>query len=360
MFSPKKIKEYVDKYVTGQEDAKNKISNLLFLHALKVKHLEDNPLLFDPEKKNLNVGNLMLVGPSGCGKTYIIQKACEYVDLPVAFINAKSLTNTGHVGVSIQEAIAYASINSRRKSKFNYSVIVIDELDKICVDFGSNSGWMDNIQSSLLKVVEGFSEPVELKGYMSPININTHNMLFLFAGNFEDMRKKLNAVKSSIGFSTDEKKEKLKLNFIDELIATGLKKELAGRISSIVQIKQLTKEEIKDIILNKQASALDDFVTLFEAANTELDIKKEEIIDGFAEECFNLGLGARGLNSIIFNYLENKIQELEVDLNEKKEPVTPKISYQNDLEARYKEGPVITIRAVDLMEDDDDNDDGKK
>jgi ATP-dependent Clp protease ATP-binding subunit ClpX len=126
MTSPKDIKDYLDEYVIGQEDAKEVISNALFLHLARSNYKIENP---DTKFKK---SNLLIMGPSGCGKTYIVERAAEFVKVPFFKLNAKSLSNTGFVGQSIQSFFEDFYEDCTNTAMFNYCIVFIDEFDKIC------------------------------------------------------------------------------------------------------------------------------------------------------------------------------------------------------------------------------------
>ena len=317
MLSPKIIKDYLDKYVAGQEEAKVAVSNTLFMHAVRTNYLQDNPNALD--EGNIKVNNLLVTGPSGCGKTFIIEKAAECIGLPVVKVNAKSLSNTGYVGITLDETLQKAK-KKHRSPLFEYAIVIIDEFDKICTGINKSSpsedsqgNWLSSIQYSLLKTVEG-TEAVADR-YAEPLN--TANMMFIFAGNFEGLRvlRKEEKNKQTIGFSrTETEKEFHGKSLPEQLITYGVVRELVGRISTVVEITKLTKEELKEIIQTKEGTVLDQYNALFQYAGSKgLDLKNDKVADKIAEECIKLKIGARGLGSVIDKLLKDKIFNLKLD-----------------------------------------------
>ena len=301
MKSPKDIYKYVDKYVEGQEDAKKLASNTVFWHYLRYISSETG----GPRAPNKT--NLLIMGPSGCGKTYILEKAAENVELPFHKINARCLTNTGYVGTTIESYLTEFYMATKDSRKFEYSIIFIDEIDKICQDPGSSlGGWQKNLQYSLLKTLEG--DIIRIRSYGT---IDTSNMLFVLAGNFEGIREDREKVSNPMGFNGDMSDTYMK-TFHEELINFGMVREFAGRIANVSEIHSLTEDQLYSILCDKENSPYEHYTEMFKYFNIKFKLKKSELQD-IAKKAVSMGTGARGLHTCLNNTLRDFLFSLNID-----------------------------------------------
>jgi len=295
--SPRKIYEELSKIVIGQEDVKRCLSNSVFMHIIKTYRY----LML--EEGYGHKSNILIIGPTGCGKTHTIRALEEILpDIPVITINAPSVSKEGYVGNSL-DSILEDWYFSTKGSAVN-GIVFIDEVDKLCYSLGSsNSGdWNKTIQQSILSLIEGC--------YIrsSRVEIPTHNMMFILGGNFQELRSNLKEFNKPIGFKQDTVKSDMS-NFHKELIKCGLIQELAGRISTICEVKQLNKKDLKDILLNDHGP-YKNYIELFDIIKKKLKLSDYHL-NKIVDTCMENNTGARGLQSALDRYLENKVFDLE-------------------------------------------------
>lgn len=304
MISPETIREYLDKYAVGQDKAKEVIANIMFIHACRISYMLENKEL-PSDKAHIKVSNLLITGPSGSGKTFLIEKACECLDLPVLKINAKSLSNTGYVGQSLEDFFVTYQEKYGSHPLVNYGIIFIDEFDKLCTKEGKSDSWNRQLQYSLLKVVEGTSVDYETnKG--RKVKLDTHNMLFVFAGNFEWMRERRNTQdKNPMGFGGE--KTSSEVPFQQELIENGVVREIMGRISSVVEIEDLSKKDYLNILNVSEDSIYSSYKKLLSFLGIKRNKLTKKRLDKVASDCAELGIGARGLLALLDDAYSDKI-----------------------------------------------------
>lgn len=319
--SPKKIYNLLNRYVYGQTDVKKMLANSVFLHMMR--------FFFHEETDSINniKNNSLILGPSGSGKTLMLQVLEKELDMfPICFINAKDITQTGWVGTSIGEFIYYFLDdyrNQHRNSKdftkrmayAPYMIVVIDEVDKLCIQQSANKqdDVNKNIQYSLLKAVEGSILTVNT-GRNTATEIDTSNMLFIFAGAFEWM-KDIRKVKQKIGFNSSNTTSPEMIQIIhQELVKAGMVKELAGRISMAAELKKLSDKELENILLNSPASPYLYYKNLFKKAGIKFNLTKKQIKE-ILEHCKKSNVGARGLQTGLEKIVAEFIYDCSVDID---------------------------------------------
>jgi ATP-dependent Clp protease ATP-binding subunit ClpX len=298
----KDIYEYLDKYIEGQEEAKKCMAVLGFIHQLR---LEYN--LFSGSKMVKRPVPL-LIGPTGSGKTYLLKKFSEYLDFPICNIAATNLTPTGYVGDTFKDVLVeyYAeqtgkTHNDADFTKTSASIVFIDEVDKITKPTSdTQANWPIAIQSSLLTLLEGGEVSGTVGRGMSEkyYSFNTDNMFIMIAGNFESIRDELKkSAKPSMGFQDLNKDNpKLKKKIHELLIEDGMLPELAGRISTVVSLDELSDKQLEAILKNKKDSVYVQYKKLLETCGIKLELTKE-MVDNILEYCKEAKVGARGLQA---------------------------------------------------------------
>lgn len=317
-YTPQKIKEYLDEYIIGQDDAKKTISLVFYEHLMRICY---------PERK-LRKNNLLLVGPSGCGKTELLRVLNLISPVSISFFDAAGMSSDGWKGdkkvSSIIESAAYAVRN-----KFNYissgerlnaiqeSIVFVDEFDKVikpAYSHGENVALA--IQGELLKLFE--DGEITLKGnllynedYLNnccsapDVTVSTKNILFICAGAFSDLKTPKESNKS-IGFLASLNPMENQTKYCQEdIIKYGMSPELAGRIPIVETLNALTMDDYVDIMKNKRNSPIYDFKTALENGfDYKIRFSEESYYD-IANHIYN-GVGARGIHTILSD-LKNKI-----------------------------------------------------
>ena len=304
--SPSIIYRKLSKVVIGQDKVKRAVSNAVFMHYLKAYRLVALDKPYGPKS------NILIVGPTGAGKTHIM-KTLETVtrDIPILHLDATAMTNYGFQGNSLEDLILDWKFKGVGDMA-DYGIIFIDEIDKLCSPLQSSKSedWNKTLQQGILKIVEGCV--IRDKGK----EIDTSNILFVFGGNFSELRKRIseNAAKKAIGFKSEDKSKMNMERIHGELVEAGLIQELAGRISTIVEVTKLSKKELKEIFKNEEGPYYN-YVDLFKVIDEDLELS-EYYIDKIVDICIKTDTGARGLQTALDEILENRIFNLpDVDFS---------------------------------------------
>lgn len=320
--SPREIKEFLDEYVIGQDQAKKILSVAVYNHYKRVlnEHKSKNEVEIDKS-------NVILVGETGSGKTLLAKTIARLLNVPFAIVDATVLTEAGYVGEDVE------SILTRLLQSADYNVelaekgiVFIDEMDKIARKSDNPSITRDvsgeGVQQALLKILEGTVVNVPPQGGRKHpdqkfVEVNTKDILFIAGGAFSGIEKHIadRLKKHVIGFKNEE--PKVIENLLDEVNATDLKNfgiipELIGRLPIITYLKPLDKEAMKAILTQPKNALIKQYEKLFELDGKTLTVT-EETLDLIVEKANELGLGARGLRSVseeIFNDLMYTIDEL--------------------------------------------------
>jgi len=362
--TPKTIYSHMEKYVYGQDEAKQLVSNMLFMHlAYAVGAINEE--LADHDRI---ATNLLLTGPSGFGKTYILRTGCKSIGVPFVSVNAKSISNTGYIGATIEELIqkGLSAATDYDEMFKGYAIIHIDEIDKLCGRHGSETGWYDSLQHSLLAILEGKEIKYGGRSSQSVQTIDSSGFTYVLSGNFFDSRKKRDKEESApIGFNSIEGQEKKSLHYWLE--QAGLIKELAGRISSVAELHEFGADGLYDILVNKEDSSYRRYQKIYKLLGEDLMISEEQLME-ISKSAAKMGIGARGLNAAMAEYLSLSISDLTFDKVkdrnkfEKVEEIDKKllIQYSNiELFSTIhdeEDDPKFTIiRDIDKEDDDEDN-----
>lgn len=312
--TPKKINECLDKFVQGQTDAKKALSIIGFIH--QTAYLQSLILDAAPSAKMAKT-NILLLGPSGCGKTYMVQKLAETLQLPFYQISAATISNEGYVGTSLNDhLINYfeQGSNTDDPHKKNFGIIFIDEIDKLSATGSSTrglDGWLAHAQTSLLRACEGFEV---FKGKSSSGGEGTHavgkthDLLFIFAGNFAEVRRKRKERKiANIGFTREEPKEQD--DIVKELVDVGMLAELVGRMGFITELNQLSADDLREIIVTKESSIVKQYASLFKFLQYDLTLDDTDI-DSLIKKCQDSDIGARILKKEVLQLLMDEIYNI--------------------------------------------------
>ena len=325
---PHEIKEILDEYVIGQEEAKKTLSVAVYNHYKRINNLDK---VNDVE---IQKSNILLLGPTGCGKTLLAQTLAKVLNVPFAIADATTLTEAGYVGEDVENIllrlIQAADYNIENAEK---GIIYIDELDKISRKSENPSITRDvsgeGVQQALLKIIEGTTASVPPQGgrkhpHQELLQINTANILFICGGAFEGLDNIINERigKKAIGFSAkiESKKEVDKYKIYEELLPQDLLKfglipEFVGRLPIVTTLRELDKNALVKILTEPKNALMKQYKKLLEFDGVELEFTDDALL-AIVEKAIERNTGARGLRSII----EEIMRDIMFDI-----PSNPKI-----------------------------------
>ena len=343
--TPMEIKEFLDQYVIGQEDAKRTLATAVYNHYKRL-YATDN----ETTDVELQKSNILIMGPSGTGKTLLAKSLAKILDVPFAIADATTLTEAGYVGDDVENIlvrlIQAADGDIERAER---GIVYIDEIDKIARKSESASITRDvsgeGVQQALLKIIEGTEASVPIEGGRKHPNgnnvmINTSNILFICGGAFVGMDKIIEEKKNSkkIGFTSEtaQKEETAIENITSEnLVKYGLIPELVGRIPVVTTLNKLDEKALVSILTKPKDAIIKQYKELFRLDGVELDFT-EEAIHEIAKLAIKEDTGARGLRTIVEKTLAKPMFEIPSDksiyrceihsehIGGKKEPIVKK------------------------------------
>ena len=346
--APHKIKEQLDQYVIGQDQAKKIISVAVYNHYKRI----GSPLADDIE---IEKSNILLIGPTGCGKTYLVKTLAKLLDVPLAIADATSLTEAGYIGDDIESVLSkLLAAADDDVEKAETGIVFIDEIDKIAKKKDSNhrdvSG--ESVQQGLLKLLEGSEVEVPVgansKNAMVPLTtINTKNILFICGGAFPDLDKIIKerlSQKSTIGFQ-GELKDRFdndttilsKVN-MDDIRKFGMIPEFLGRMPIVCTLDKLDEAMLKSILTQPKNAILKQYIKLLEIDEVEL-IFDDSAIEAISKKAIEKKTGARALRAIIEDFMLDIMYEIPKDENIGRVTITG--DYING-----KGSPIVEMRTV--------------
>lgn len=341
LMRPDQIKEELDKYVIGQDEAKKTLSVAIYNHYKRILHRNDSACKVDLDKSNI-----ILLGNTGCGKTLMVKTIAKLLDVPCYIQDSTKLTASGYVGSDVEDCLAGLLRScGYNLEKAKRGIVVLDEGDKIAKkEVGASitrdvSG--ECVQQSLLKIVEGDLVGVPpLGGRKHPeqalIYLDTKDILFILSGAFvglEDIvARRTGKGVNRIGFSNDGKEERqadLSDVSSEDLLQYGFIPEFIGRFPVITNVQPLDKEALVRILSEPHDSLVKQYAELLREDGIRLKFEPEAL-SAIADAALNIGAGARGLRIV----MEKVMRDIMFD--------APRNAAEHNMDK-------ITIRRKDLL-----------